>query len=463
MNQTKYLLQIFLLTYAVFLSSCNKEVVGNRIFFGGQIINPSSTYVTLYKDNKTIDSLPLNLNYRFFKYYDSLETGIYKIEHIPEYKSVFLEKGDSIWARINASAFNESIVYSGRGAAKNNFMMDLLLSFEKENSFLSSKYSSDSETFSKLIDSLLVEKKNKWILMDSINNLSPIAQKITQAAYIYPYATRKERYALLRGTFLEENQDSVYFDFRKYLSLSETDLAFFDPYINYLLNYLSKEALENTENYFISRQKTTFNIKRLQFIETHIKGNVLKNNLARAVAFEELMKLDNHNNHEKFLQQFILVNKSKAYLTEVFDLHNDIVNMSNGKKLPELKLQNHQLEVVSTKQIIKGPTVFYFWSQTQMSHYRNTVLKVKLLEKLYPKYNFIGVCIQPFNEVVFEVHRMMNINTETQMAFTNFDKDSKKWVISLLNRAIIVDTDGKIQEGFGNFSASDFEDILKND
>jgi hypothetical protein len=49
------------------------------------------------------------------------------------------------------------------------------------------------------------------------------------------------------------------------------------------------------------------------------------------------------------------------------------------------------------------------------------------------------------------------------MAFTNFDKDSKKWVISLLNRAIIVDTDGKIQEGFGNFSASDFEDILKND
>ena len=246
MDQTKYLLQICLLTWAVFLSSCNKEEDRNRIFFGGQIVNPSSTYVTLYKDNKTIDSLPLNLNYRFFKYYDSLETGIYKIEHIPEYKSVFLEKGDSIWARINASSFDESIVYSGRGAAKNNFMMDLLLSFEKENSFLSSKYSSNSETFSKLIDSLLIEKKNKWILMDSINQLSPIAQKITQAAYIYPYATRKERYALLRGTFWDEKQDSVYFDFRKYLSLAETDLAFFDPYINYLLNYLSKRVPKTT-------------------------------------------------------------------------------------------------------------------------------------------------------------------------------------------------------------------------
>jgi hypothetical protein len=320
--------------WAVILSSCSKEVDRNKIFFGGQIVNPSSTYVTLYKDNKTIDSLSLNLNYRFFKYYDSLETGIYKIEHIPEYKSVFLEKGDSIWARINASSFDESIVYSGRGAAKNNFMMDLLLSFEEENSFLSSKYSSDSETFTKLIDSLLIEKKNKWILMDSINQLSPIAQKITQAAYIYPYATRKERYALLRGTFWDKKQDSVYFDFRKYLSLAETDLAFFDPYINYLLNYLNEKALDSTENYFRNKQKTSFNIKRLQLIQSQIKGNVLRNNLSRAVAFEELMKIENKDQHENFLHHFLLVNTSKSYLKEVLDLHNDIENMSAGKILP---------------------------------------------------------------------------------------------------------------------------------
>ena len=130
----------------------------NRIFFGGQIINPSASFVTLYKDNKTIDCLSLNKNYRFFKYYDSLEVGIYKLEHITEYKSVFLEKGDSVWVRINASSFNESIVYSGRGAAKNNFMMDLLLSYEEENSFLSSKYSKDRVNFKSLIDSLLKQK-----------------------------------------------------------------------------------------------------------------------------------------------------------------------------------------------------------------------------------------------------------------------------------------------------------------
>ena len=440
--------------------SCKKDIPSYKIFFGGQIVNPSSTYVTLYKDNKTIDSLTLNNNYRFFKYYDSLESGIYKIEHIPEYKSIFLEKGDSIWARINASSFDESIVFSGRGSAKNNFMMDLLLRFEEENTFLSSKYSSNAEVFSVLIDSLLIEKKKKWILMDSINQLSPIAQKITQAAYIYPYATRKERYALLRGTLWDKKQDSLYFDYRKYLSLGETDLAFFDPYINYLLNYLNEKALDSSQTYFTNRQKTDFNIKKLKLIKSHIKGNVLRNNLARAVAFEELMKIENHESHEKFLKQYLLVNTSKPYLEEVLDLHNDIENMSAGKKLPELRLQNHQLEIVSTNKLIKKPTVFYFWSQTQMSHYRSTVLKAKKLEKEFPHYQFKGICIQPFNEIVFEVHRMLDINLESQFAFTDFDIDSKKWVLSLLNRAIIVDGMGIIKEGFANFSAVDFTKTL---
>ena len=106
-----FLVYVFLLWLTAIVTSCSHKVDSNRIFFGGQIVNPSSTYVTLYKDNKTIDSLPLNLNYRFFKYYDSLESGIYKIEHIPEYKSVFLEKGDSIWARINASSLMNPLFF----------------------------------------------------------------------------------------------------------------------------------------------------------------------------------------------------------------------------------------------------------------------------------------------------------------------------------------------------------------
>ena len=79
--------------FLVLLFSCQKDKKSDHIFFGGQIVNPSSSYVTLYKDNQRIDSLELDKTFKFYKKYDSLDLGIYKIEHIPEYNSVFLEKG----------------------------------------------------------------------------------------------------------------------------------------------------------------------------------------------------------------------------------------------------------------------------------------------------------------------------------------------------------------------------------
>jgi len=58
---------------------------------------------------------------------------------------------------------------------------------------------------------------------------------------------------------------------------------------------------------------------------------------------------------------------------------------------------------------------------------------------------------------------MMDIDPESQLAFTDFNQDSKKWVLSLLNRAIVVDEKGIIIEGFGNFNATNFSDLLGED
>jgi len=447
--------------FLFFLISCQKNKKPDYIFFGGQIINPSSSYVTLYKDNQRIDSLKLDGSFKFYKKYDSLDLGVYKIEHIPEYNLVFLEKGDSLWVRINASAFDESIFYSGKGASKNNFMMALQLFFENENKFLSSKYSNDSKSFNSIIDSLLIEKKSKWILMDSLIELSPIAQKITQAAYIYPYATKRERYALLRGTNWNKKEDSVFFQYRKYLNYGENDLAFFDPYIMYLMNYINERALDVSESFFLNKGRTKFNIKRLEIIENEITGSVLKNNLARAVAYEEILNYENHKEHDRFLQYYFTVNSSKSHLNEVLTLHQGIRQMSQNKILPRVSLQNHKLDTIISNNIFKSPTVIYFWSQTQMNHFRSTIQKVKKLELEFPNYDFIGISIQPYNEIVSQVHRMMQIDQSKQYAFLNFEKASKKWVLRLLNKAIIVNKNGVIIDGFANFSSSNFSKKLR--
>ena len=105
---------------------------------------------------------------------------------MPEHQTILLENGDSIWARINASSFDESIYFSGKGSSKNNFLIESMLNEKNDDKYLSTKYSTNSIDFNLIIDSLIMKHKNSWIKMDSLNELSKIAQKITQASYIYP-------------------------------------------------------------------------------------------------------------------------------------------------------------------------------------------------------------------------------------------------------------------------------------
>ena len=341
--------------------------------------------------------------------------------------------------------------------------MELILKQKSESDYLSTKYANSSLTFNSILDSLLFEKKELWIQMDSVNTLSPIAQKVTQAAYVYHYANIRERYALLRGAQRSVEEDSLFFGFRKFLNYGDNDLAFFDPYVNYILNFISQKAIDPSKPYFKQKQTTEFNIQRLKVLDQGIKGTLLRNNLARAIAFEEILTFENHGQHERFLQYYATINNSPIYLAEILALHNNISSMEPNNPLPKIALQNVSRKTVSSASILNNKTtVLYFWSQTQMNHYKNTLERSKLLQERYPNIRFVGICIQPFNSMVDQVQKMMEINPEDQFSLVDFEKASEAWVLTLLNKAIILDAKGKIIEGFGNFSDATFEKSLED-
>jgi len=452
----------FILMGLLLLLSCNETVdMPSSAFFGGQIINPSSDYISLYKYDQRIDSLNLNEKNRFSRKYDSLDFGLFRMEHLPENQMVLIEAGDSIWSYANMSDFNASLVFSGIGSAKNNFLMDTYLDLEAEIGFLSSKYATNSQEFGHIIDSLLLEKRNKWNLFVQQNKLSPLAQKVTQAAYVYPYANRLERYALIRGKSSVKN-DSTFFDFRQFLTYGEKDLIFFEPYITYLMSYLSQEALEEKKNFLQEKGNTEFNIKRLQLIDERINHPTLRNILARTVAYEELLNFRNHDYHETFLKYYMSLNSSPLYLNEILGLHRALIQMEPGQKLPLAQLENHKGEVINSDILFKGqPTVLYFWSQTQMNHFKRTHERVMQYKEQFPDYRFIGICIQPYNDLVRNYQEIMKISPEDQMALVNFEQVSNEWVITLLNKGIIIDQNGIILDGFANFSAANFPALLQ--
>ena len=176
-----------------------------------------------------------------------------------------------------------------------------------------------------------------------------------------------------------------------------------------------------------------------------------------------MLKFENHTEHELFLQYYATVNNSSNYLAEVLALHKDIKKMDSGKPLPKVKLQNANREIVNSTSLIYGnTTVLYFWSQTQMNQYRSTLDRVRLLKNNYPNVRFIGICIQPFNALVDQVQKMMELNPENQFALMDFTKASKAWVLTLLNKSIVLNKKGYIVEGFGNFYDMEFEKVLKD-
>jgi len=338
--------------------------------------------------------------------------------------------------------------------------MDTYLAIENEIGYLSSKYASNSTVFSSIIDSLLLEKSQSWRNFSQQSQLSPLAMKVTQAAYIYPYANRLERYALIRGKTAVK-ADSLYFNYRKFLNFAEPDLAFFEPYITYLMSYLSQEALEEGQNFFQEKRNTEFNIKRLELIFEKINHPLLRNILARAVAYEELLNFRNHAYHERFLQFYLSLNSSPLYQIEILGLHRALIQMEPGQPLPEVQLENHLGEILPSSTALAGrPTVLYFWSQTQMNHFKRTQERVKRYQAQFPNYRFVGVCIQPYNDLVRNYQEIMGIDPADQLALVNFEEVSNEWVITLLNKGIVLDKKGMILDGFANFSATNFPEQL---
>ena len=62
--------------------------------------------------------------------------------------------------------------------------------------------------------------------------------------------------------------------------------------------------------------------------------------------------------------------------------------------------------------------------------------------------------------MVDQVQKMMEINPKDQFSIIDFEKASEAWVLTLLNKAIILNSKGRIIEGFGNFSDIEFQELL---
>ncbi len=460
--------QIYVLFILIAVTACkdSDSLPKSYTYFGGEIVNPNDDYVFLYKDDQFIDSVKLDKDNRFLMKLESIEDGLYNFRHKPEFQYVVLEETDSVLLRLNTLDFDESLVFSGNGDIKNNFLIDMYLVNEDEEEIIYDYYGLEPETFSRHLDSLRDMKLEQYNSMIDNNQLSPIAAKLTKAAIDFTYYTKKEIYPYSHkrkkkvDCFVELPDD--FYDYRNSVNMNDPDLAHFRPYFYYLVMHFNNIAYEGFNEEISVRHSLDYNHRKLVLIDSMIKVDDIKNNLLRHTAMEFLLVDQDKQDNEQFLIQFFKSSTNTAYDHEINSLYHNVQNIQKGKKLPNVTLVNMDGDTLGINSIgAKGKsTVYYFWSMNHLKHMKSVTAKVKKLQKQYPEINFVGINIDYDHEKWKNNLTNRALLGQKQFRCSDFEKMSKKLVMPNLNKTIIVDQKGKIVNAFANLYEVSFEKSL---
>jgi len=423
-NLKKNYLLFFLLTPLIFLVfSCQQtDNESNITFFGGKIKNPKSPYVYLYSGKKIIDSARLDRNSRFSFAIDSINVGLYTFKHGEEYQYLYLEPQDSLLIYLNTWDFDESLIFSGRGSAKNNFLINLYLQQEKAEKRFKYKYDLDEDEFSKLIDSGIQEQLAIYneLLIDEGKKPSPFFDKLAKTGIYFPYYLFKELYPfnhkrrLHLKKFPELSKD--FYSYRSNLNLNDFDLVYYAPYTSYTRIYLYNMAYtEKAKN----PKKNNIELNFMKVVNDKIKIESLRNKYLAGSLWKSLSNDWISEKDFKEIENFYYTNCSnEEFNNEIKRAIYQKQKLNKGDTLPNMSALDNKGNEIHIKTLTKNSnTVIYFWpSDSTKANLLNS--KLHKFKKKYPDVLFIGFERNKENEDWKKFISSKNLSSNTQFTIS---------------------------------------------
>ncbi|NND61798.1 MAG: hypothetical protein HKN48_01255 [Flavobacteriaceae bacterium] len=447
---------LFSSIFCCLLISCNNSSSDScgSAWLGGEIINPKKDYIILSQSRQVIDTVPLDENNFFMYQIDQVEPGIFFIVH-NEYQALFIEPGDSLMLRVNTIEFDESLFFTGKGADKNNLMMELFLQNEKESAEMPAMYLLPPPEFEAKLDSLKQIRAMRFEEFIASKNPSSHFKKIIDASIKYDNFSKRELYlsANSRKKVFGESVEipANFLDYRKEVDLGSETLRSFYPYYRYLSYYLDNLAFEEYkgEEYY-NRDSFTHNYIKSAMIDSLITNDSLKNSLLRTCANRYFLKAKDEDNERKMLDQFLKLSTNKKDHKEIEKLAKATIQLTPGHKIPNLMLLTAENTVKDLHSTFNGPTVLYFWSSNSIKHYKKIHTRASELKSKYPEYNFIGINLDTHFKKWLKIVKSSGYDELQEYQFENIDTAEMKLVINSVNKAMIVDGNGMIINGNTN-------------
>lgn len=429
------------------------------VYFGGEIVNPTTPYVVLFKDDQVIDSAKLDRSNRFKINFIAESEGLYHFDHSPQFHYVYLEKGDSLNLRLNTLEFDESIVFSGKGEEINNFIVELFLANEEDDLIVNQYFQLDPDVFHEKIESIRHEKLQQLSVLLKEVSLSPRATALINATIDYNAFIYKEKYPFYhkRATHEENlhNIPSKFYSYRKELSLNNKDLIYFRPYYNFMKYHLGNLAYMECKEFCLNNSDTKgaihFNEHKLKLIDSLIQEKKLKDNLYRNVVMHYLIKVrDTPENTLSFMETFKAYSPVNTHMDEIDQLYKDVINLQPNNSIPNLMVQNSDGKSIGLNDISKDKKViFYFWSAKHENHFKNVQARLNSIASQYPEHTFIGINRSTDYNQWQSMIELYKLNRANQYRSEDYEMLKTSLVIDHMNKSIIIEN-GLIVNGFAD-------------
>lgn len=457
---TKNLILLFKILLFFFLISCNTSKKDTQTFFGGKIINPKSNQVILYTMEKVIDTFFLDNKNKFIGKIDNANEGLYHFSHGDENQYVYIEPEDSLMLRLNTWDFDESLVFAGKGAERNNFLIDCFLENEIDGKLFYHYNKLPPNIFTSKVDSLLAVK------MDTYNEYIQSHPKetfgyreILKTALTYPIYARLERYPYINakytnnGNFPELNE--TFYDYRKNVTINKDSLMYFPPYTKFIRNYLYNKTYSLGHPPMKKEYSSKFTIDLLKTIDENITVEKTKNAILRQTIISHFFNKSSCNLDKESFNTFLKLSTNKKDKELISSLIKDVKSVPAHKKLPNFKVTNYNNASHQIADVIKNKnTLLFFWSPEYVSQ-AYIIKRIKYLSNNYPNINFIQVKIDGDHD-----DRIQKIDIKNQY-YLQSDSDAHQFLTSKMPRSILVNKHGKVINAYATISSRNLNPYLK--
>ncbi|MCB0382290.1 MAG: redoxin domain-containing protein [Psychroserpens sp.] len=449
----KFYFYTFLTTLLVFSCKNSKPIQGDFAYFGGEIINPSNNYVTLSNPQDSRDTIYLDENNRFIHKIDDLTPGIYTFTHGGEYQTILLEANDSLLIRLNTNDFDESLVYTGSGSKKNNYLIKSFLDDETENKKFNTTSHLEPEVFIEYMSKLRAQKLAHFEEYLSKKPSSDLFETIVKSSIDYNYYAYHEMFPfgyygnnkLIHFKDLPED----FYNFRNEVDLNNENLSKLYAYNRFLFwhfnNIALKEYYVEGHHEAFNRMALDYNIEKLRLIDSTITSEKIKNYLLKHNIRDFILNTDDRDATISLIDYYLQKSTNpddKTYLKGLVELTN---RLKPGQVLPDASLIDYNGNRILLSSLVNKPTVIYCWSSVYKMHSRNSHFKIKELQERFPDVNFIAINFND-NDLQYwkKTIKALNYTTKNEYKFSNPSEAIEQYVITFSHKIFVVNKQMKI-------------------